>query len=408
MRAVLLLALFALLALPGAQGHAADSDSDSAAAAERGRYVAVTANCVSCHTRAGGEPFAGGLALQTPLGTLHTTNITPDADTGIGRWSLGDFQRAMRRGIAADGSYLFPAFPYTAYTRMSDAEIADLYAYLRRLAPVRYTPPENDALLGVRWPMMAWNALFLQEGPYQPDPAQTPEWTRGAYLVQGPGHCGACHTPRNLLLAEDDTRALQGGVVTGEVAPGLQRAWFAVNLRNVKHGLATWTPKDVGMYFAKGYSMRGASFGPMNEVITNSLSQLHPEDQRAIATYLRSLEGAEYAGPVVSAAEADAGAGIYKEHCAECHQANGRGNFLKAPALAGNAVVQGESPASLINVILHGPALAESLRYGAWEEMPAFGKKLGDDRAAALANYLRGSWGNRAAPVTAEQVAAQR
>ena len=408
MRAVLLLALFALLALPGAQGHAADSDSDSAAAAERGRYVAVTANCVSCHTRAGGEPFAGGLALQTPLGTLHTTNITPDADTGIGRWSLGDFRRAMRRGIAADGSYLFPAFPYTAYTRMSDAEIADLYAYLRRLAPVRYMPPENDALLGVRWPMMAWNALFLQEGPYQPDPAQTPEWNRGAYLVQGPGHCGACHTPRNLLLAEDDTRALQGGVVTGEVAPGLQRSWFAVNLRNVKHGLAAWTPKDVGMYFAKGYSMRGASFGPMNEVITNSLSQLRPEDQRAIATYLRSREGVEYAGPVVSAADADAGAGIYKEHCAECHQANGRGNFLKAPALAGNAVVQGESPASLINLILHGPALAESLRYGAWEEMPAFGKKLGDDRAAALANYLRGSWGNRAAPVTAEQVAAQR
>ena len=402
MRAVLQLAL-ALLALAGAQLHAADS-----AAAERGRYVAVTANCVSCHTRAGGEPFAGGLALQTPLGTLHTTNITPDADTGIGRWSLGDFQRAMRQGIAADGSYLFPAFPYTAYTRMSDAGIADLYAYLRTLAPVRYTPPENDALFGVRWPLMAWNALFLQEGPYQPDPAQTPEWNRGAYLVQGPGHCGACHTPRNLLLAEDPARALQGGVVIGEVAPGLQRSWFAVNLRNVKHGLATWTPKDLSMYFAKGYSMRGASFGPMNEVITNSLSQLRPEDQRAIATYLRSLEDAEYVGPVVSAAEADAGAGIYKKHCAECHQANGRGNFLKAPALAGNAVVQGESSASLINVILHGPALAESLRYGAWEEMPAFGKKLSDDQAAALANYLRGSWGNRAATVRAEQVAAQR
>ena len=402
MRAVLQLAL-ALLALAGAQLHAADS-----AAAERGRYVAVTANCVSCHTRAGGEPFAGGLALQTPLGTLHTTNITPDADTGIGRWSLGDFQRAMRQGIAADGSYLFPAFPYTAYTRMSDAGIADLYAYLRTLAPVRYTPPENDALFGVRWPLMAWNALFLQEGPYQPDPAQTPEWNRGAYLVQGPGHCGACHTPRNLLLAEDPARALQGGVVIGEVAPGLQRSWFAVNLRNVKHGLATWTPKDLSMYFAKGYGMRGASFGPMNEVITNSLSQLRPEDQRAIATYLRSLEDAEYVGPVVSAAEADAGAGIYKKHCAECHQANGRGNFLKAPALAGNAVVQGESSASLINVILHGPALAQSLRYGAWEEMPAFGKKLSDDQAAALANYLRGSWGNRAAPVRAEQVAAQR
>jgi len=211
-----------------------------------------------------------------------------------------------------------------------------------------------------------------------------------------------------VLLAEDPARALQGGVMTGEVAPGLQRSWFAVNLRNVKHGLATWTPKDLTTYFAKGYSMRGASFGPMNEVITNSLSQLRTEDQKAIATYLKSLGGAEYAGPVVSAAEAEAGAGLYKEHCAECHQANGRGNFLKAPALAGNAVVQGENPASLINVILHGPTLASGLRYGAWEEMPSFGKKLTDDQTAALANYLRGSWNNRAAAVMPEDVSAQR
>lgn len=396
-----------LLALALTLGTSAAAAID-AASVERGRYLAVAGNCVSCHTRPGGEPFAGGLALQTPLGVLHTTNITPDPETGIGRWTLEDFRRAMRQGIAADGSYLFPAFPYTAYTRMSDEEIADLFAWLQGIAPVRYTPPENGLVFSLRWPMMAWNALFLDEGPQPPDPAQSAEWNRGAYLVQGPGHCGACHTPRNLLLAEDPARALQGGVMTGEVAPGLQRPWFAVNLRNVKHGLATWTPKDLAAYFAKGYSLRGASFGPMNEVITNSLSQLRPEDQRAIATYLKSLGGADYAGPEVSAAEAEAGAGFYKEHCAECHQANGRGNFLKAPALAGNAVVQGESPASLINVILHGPMLASTLRYGAWEEMPAFGKKLSNDQAAALANHLRGSWNNRAAPVTPEDVAAQR
>jgi len=396
-----------LLSLALTLGASVASAAD-AASVERGRYLAVAGNCVSCHTRPGGESFAGGLALQTPLGVLHTTNITPDPETGIGRWSLEDFRRSMRQGIAADGSYLFPAFPYTAYTRMSDAEIADLFAWLQGLAPVRYTPPENGLMFSIRWPMVAWNSLFLEEGRQPPDPAQSAEWNRGAYLVQGPGHCGACHTPRNALLAEDPARALQGGMITGEVVPGLQRPWFAVNLRNVKHGLSTWTPKDMAAYFAKGYGMRGASFGPMNEVITNSLSQLRPEDQRAIATYLKSLGGAEYAGPVVSAAEADPGAGIYKEHCAECHQANGRGNFLKAPALAGNAVVQGESPASLINVTLHGPTLARSLRYGAWEDMPAFGKKLGDDQAAALANYLRGSWGNRAATVTAEQVAAQR
>jgi alcohol dehydrogenase (quinone), cytochrome c subunit len=397
--------LWLALALTLGTGVASAADTTQV---ERGRYLAIAGNCVSCHTRPGGEPFAGGLALQTPLGALHSTNITPDAETGIGRWSLDDFRRAMRQGIAADGSYLFPAFPYTAYTRMSDAEIADLYAWLRTLAPVRYAEPENGFAFSLRWAMAAWNALFLQEGPQAPDPARSAEWNRGEYLVNGPGHCGACHTPRNLLLAEDPVRALQGGTMTGEVAPGVERRWFAVNLRRVQHGLAAWTEKDMLAYFSKGYGMRGASFGPMNAVITNSLSQLRSEDQRAIAVYLGSLEGEEYDGPVVEPQLAAEGADLYGEHCAECHQKNGRGNFLKAPALAGNAVVQGEDPASLINVILHGPNLAQGLRYGAWEDMPSFGKKLDDAEAAALANYLRGSWGNRAAAVTTEQVAASR
>ncbi len=384
------------------------ASADDAGSIDRGRYLAIAGNCVSCHTRPGGEAFAGGLALQTPLGALYTTNITPDPDTGIGRWSLDDFRRAMREGIAADGSYLFPAFPYTAYTRMGDTEIADLYAWLSTLAPVRYTPPENGLAFRLRWPMAAWNALFLEEGPRARDPQRSAEWNRGEFLVNGPGHCGACHTPRNRMLAEDDARALAGGSLTAEVEPGVQRNWFAVNLRRAKHGLAAWTEKDLVTYFAKGYGIRGASFGPMNEVITNSLSRLTDEDRRAMATYLASLEGEEYTGPVVEPSLAAEGEGLYGKHCAECHQKNGRGNFLKAPALAGNAVVQGENPASLLNVILHGPMLAEGLRYGAWEDMPSFGRKLTDEEVAALANYLRGSWGNRAAPVTVEQVVAQR
>lgn len=392
-----------LLALAASAASAADP-----AALERGRYLAVAGNCVSCHTRPGGEPFAGGLALQTPLGALHTTNITPDPETGIGHWSLDDFRRAMREGIAADGSPLFPAFPYTAYTRMSDDEIADLFAWLRTLAPVRYTPPDNGIAFTLRWPMALWNALFLDEGPRAPDPAQSDEWNRGEYLVNGPGHCGACHTPRNALLAEDAARALEGGTMSAEVAPQVERQWFAVNLRRVKHGLAAWTEKDLVTYFSKGYGLRGASFGPMNEVIVNSLSQLRPDDQRAIAVYLGGLKGEEYAGQIVDPAHAAEGAELYEEHCAECHQKNGRGNFLKAPSLAGNAVVQGENPASLLNAILHGPLLAEELRYGAWEDMPAFGKKLDDADVAVLANYLRGNWGNRAAPVTVDQVAGQR
>jgi mono/diheme cytochrome c family protein len=377
-------------------------------AASRGAYVAAAANCVSCHTREGGTAYAGGRALATPLGTIHSTNITPDRETGIGKWSGEDLRRALREGVARDGRHLFPAFPYTFYTRLTDADIADLYAYLRTLKPVRYVPPENDRAFRIRWPMATWKALNLQPGAYRPDPAQSAEWNRGAYLVQGPGHCGACHTPRDWSLAEQAADPLRGAVMRDEVKGGGVRDWFAVDLRATAQGLAGWRAEHIVDYLAKGASARAGSFGPMNAVIANSTSRLRPEDLRAIAVYLRSLEGPDYAGAVAGAEDGKAGAPLYERHCRECHGPSGRGGPFDGPPLAGSAIVQGESAASLLNLVLHGSDRPEGIGSPAWEAMPAYANEMEDAELAALVNYLRSSWGNRAPPVTPADVARQR
>jgi mono/diheme cytochrome c family protein len=377
-------------------------------AVERGRYVATASNCVACHTREGGAAWSGGRPIATPLGTIHSTNITPDRETGIGSWSAADFRRALREGVAADGRHLFPAFPYTFYTRMTDADIADLYAYLRTLEPVRYVPPGNDAAFRMRWTMAPWKALNLDAGAYRPDPAQPAEWNRGAYLVQGPGHCGACHTRRTWSLAEESTAPLRGAVMADVVGGGEVRDWFAVDLAATRQGLGAWSPEHLVDYLARGFSARAGSFGPMNAVIENSTRHLTKEDLRAIAVYLRSLGGADYTGASVSAGLAQAGAPLYERHCRECHGPSGRGGLFHGPPLAGSAVVQGEDPSSLVNIILHGSDKPQGLGSPAWEEMPAYAQELDDDAIAALANFLRGSWGNRAAPVTPEAVARQR
>ena len=376
--------------------------------AGRGAYVAAAANCVSCHTREGGAAYAGGRALATPLGTIHSTNITPDRETGIGKWSREDLQRALREGVARDGRHLFPAFPYTFYTRLTDRDIADLYAYLRTLKPVRYVPPENDRAFRIRWPMATWKALNLEPGAYRPDPAQSAEWNRGAYLVQGPGHCGACHTPRDWSLAEQAADPLRGAVMRDEVKGGGVREWFAVDLRATAQGLAGWKAEHIVDYLAKGASARAGSFGPMNAVIANSTSRLRAEDLRAIAVYLRSLEGPDYAGNVAATEDGKAGAPLYERHCRECHGPSGRGGPFDGPPLAGSAIVQGESAASLLNVVLHGSDRHEGIGSPAWEAMPAYANEMDDAELAALANYLRASWGNRAAPVTPADVARQR
>ena len=378
------------------------------AAAVRGRYVATAANCVSCHTREGGAAFAGGRALATPLGTIHSTNITPDRATGIGSWSAHDLKRALREGIAPDGRNLFPAFPYPFYTRMTDEDIADLYAYLRTLKPVRYVPPGNDRAFAMRWPMKAWNSLNLEPGAYRPDPAQSAEWNRGAYLVQGPGHCGACHTARTWTLAEQIAEPLRGAVMRDADEGRGVRDWFAVDLASTRQGLGAWTAAHVVDYLGKGASARAGSFGPMNAVIANSTSRLTAEDLRAIAVYLKSLRGADYAGEGIAADAASAGAATYDANCRECHGPSGRGGIFDGPPLAGSAIVQGEDASSLINVILYGSDRPAGIGSTSWESMPAYAEKLDDAEIAALANFLRASWGNRAAPVTREMVARQR
>lgn len=363
---------------------------------------------MSCHTRPGGQPFSGGRPFTTPFGTLYSSNITPDRETGIGRWTAADLRRAMHEGISADGSHLFPAFPYTAYTRVSDRDVDAIHAFLRTVEAQRYRPPSNDILLRQRWAMRLWNALFFEPGRFEPKPAQSAEWNRGAYLVEGLGHCGACHSPRNGLMAEKADRAHAGGVIEDTVAPGKDRRWSAVNLTSAGSGLASWSIDELAQYLQTGFSRRAGTFGPMNEVIVNGTAHLTPEDTRAVAVYLKSLPARDSQEKALMAKPDKAGAVVYEKRCEKCHAASGRGGLFSAPPLAGSAVVQSGDPASLINVIFYGPQTAKTVSYGAWESMQPYFDVLTDAEVAAVANYVRGSWNNRAPAVSTADVAEQR
>jgi mono/diheme cytochrome c family protein len=398
------------LMLSGTCACAQDAHAPAATstAVERGRYLANAGNCVSCHTRPGGQPLAGGVPFETPFGTVYSTNITQDRETGIGRWTEADLGRAMREGVSRDGSSLIPAFPYTSFTKVSGTDIADIYAYLRTVPAVRYSAPDDGPLLRLRWGVALWKALFFSPGRYVADPSKPQEWNRGAYLVQGLGHCDACHTPRAISMAERNEAAYTGGAFQERRADGHVGRWYAVDLTTDKHGLGSWSVTDLDKYLRTGMSARAGTFGPMNEVIVNSLKLLTPADVHAMAVYVKSLAGAPYAGPRVPADLVAAGAGIYKERCEKCHGASGRGGFFAGPPLAGSAVVQGEDPASLIDVILHGPTLAKGVSYGSWESMLEYADVLSDAEIAAVSNFVRGSWGNEAGPVKAADVRAAR
>jgi alcohol dehydrogenase (quinone), cytochrome c subunit len=395
----------ALLACVFARAATPDNNADP------GRYLVTAGNCIGCHTAKNGQPFAGGSAIITPLGTIYSTNITPDTETGIGRWTLSDFTRALREGIAADGHRLFPAFPYTSFTKVNDHDAAAMFAYLRTLSPVRYAPPANDIVLRQRWGVALWNASYFEPGRYVPDPAHSAEWNRGAYLTLGLGHCGACHTPRNLLLAEIPSRAFAGGDL--QISRGDEQPlyWSAVNLTPSSTGLGGWSVDDIVKYLSVGFTQRGGAFGPMNEVIVNSTRHLSPDDLHAIAVYLKALPAREpNVDPTPTAEQTKAGAIVYADRCETCHIASGRGGILKAPRLAGSAVVQAENPASLINIILRGAdAPTDALgAFAGWETMKPYKDVLSDEETAAVANFVRNSWGNKARAVTPREVARQR
>jgi len=399
---------------------------------EQGRYLAAAGDCVSCHTRPDGKAFSGGLPLDTPFGVIFSANITPDARTGIGAWSEQQFARALREGIAADGTHLYPAFPYTAYTKVSDEDVHAIYLYLESLAPVSYTPPHNRMQFpfGLRSLLAGWNLLFFEPGRYLHDASRSAEWNRGAYLTQGLGHCGACHTPRNVLGGERSARMLSGGVyldevvdevVDGRITPMDERTvrpWSAANLTPARGGLAAWSLDDIAAYLKRGHNARAAAFGPMSKVILNGTSHLSDADIRAIAVYLKSLPPTVPEAPArLEETRVKAGEIVYTTRCGDCHLPSGLGMpraanvdpSKTAPPLAGNAALQAPDPATLINVILYGAHEGSAAGESAWPKMSGFELSVGldDEAIAALCSYLRSSWGNQAGPVDAAAVAKQ-
>ena len=397
----------------------ANSPPDDALVA-KGRYLAALGNCAACHTRSNGPPFGGGVAFpiavdwsNEPLGTLYSSNISPDPETGIGEWTLADFSRAMRDGVSRSGKHLYPVFPYTAFAGLSGEDMAAIFAYIRWLAPVRYRPPENDLPFPINWrgSLAVWKWLYADRDIHRPDDTRSAEWNRGAYLVRTLGHCGACHSPRNLLLANIPDRALSGGTLFHPVSQDKVRLWAAVNLTPASTGLGAWSRDDIASYLRIGHSPKAGSFGPMDRVIGEGTRHLTEDDALAMAAYLKSLLPIEgEAAAVPAPRERELGLALYTEHCEDCHMASGRGNFFKAPPLAGSAVAQAPSPLSLINIVLYGATVPDDVPapYPLWEDMVPYRDKLSDAEVANLGNYVRNAWGNRGGPITAEDVARQR
>ena len=415
--AVLLLAALATVAwqlkVPSANDKAFPANAavtDMPALAARGAYLTRAGNCMACHSARGGVPYAGGRAINTPFGAVFSSNITPDTQTGIGRWSASDFWRALHHGQSRDGRLLYPAFPYTNYTEVSRADSDAMHAFLMQLPPV--VQPATAHTL--RWPfntqaaLALWRALYFSPANYQPDTQQSAEWNRGAYLVRGLGHCSACHSARNALGANSTPLDLAGGLIP-------MQNWYAPSLTSaLEAGVADWDTPDIVALFKTGVSPRGSVLGPMAEVVLHSTQHLSDADLGAMAVFLKSLPPAAMrgapaaAGASVSSPAFSAGAKLYEKNCAQCHGEQGQGVPGAYPPLAGNRAVTMASSANLVQVVLNGgyaPATAGNPRpYG----MPPFVLVLNDSELAALLTYLRSAWGNRAAEVTPTEVQRMR
>ena len=358
--------------------------------AQRGEYLARAGDCISCHTANGGAPYAGGYQLDTPFGYLLAPNITPDDATGIGRWSAADFYRAMHDGVNKRGQDMYPAMPYDFYTRLTRADSDAIFAYLRTLKPVSNVVDINHLRFpfNQRWSMAVWRELYFSEGTFKPDPQQSADWNRGAYLVEGLGHCSSCHSPRNALGGIEEDKAYTGASIDD---------WFAPNLTaNLHTGLGEWTAADIATYLKTGaVAGRTTAFGPMAEVITNSLSHLTDADLAAMAEYLKAIppNSSLRIGKLAPDPTRVRGATLYMDHCGGCHQAKGRGIPGVFPPLAGNGAVIAPDPSNIIKVVLKGLPPRD-----AYIPMPALGGQLDDQQIADIANYVRTSWGNDAQP----------
>jgi mono/diheme cytochrome c family protein len=364
---------------------------------ERGRYLTAVADCTACHTDpADSRPFAGGRPVQTPFGTVLAANITPDEQTGIGGWTLDQFDAAVRQGRRPDGKRLYPAMPFPYYAKMSRSDVTAIRAYLLTLAPVHKQVDSNQLPFpfSIRWGMRLWDALYFKGEPFKADPSKPEAWNRGAYLVQGPGHCAACHTPKTWLGADRTDHALQGYSLQG---------WFAPNITNdPQRGLGDWTSADLVAYLKTGHNRFAGASGPMAEEVVHSSSQMTDSDLSAMATYLESKPGGSAAtDKPLSATNGvmTSGAAIYQDLCSACHRQDGSGVPYLIPDLSHSASVQSREATSMLHVVLEGAQTAATADEPTAPAMPAFGWQLDDAQVAAVTTYLRNSWGH-AAPAT--------
>jgi mono/diheme cytochrome c family protein len=369
---------------------------------ERGRYLTIAGDCASCHTVPGsGQPFAGGRPIETPFGVVVGANITPDRETGIGACSDEVFLSALREGKGHGGLLLYPAMPYPYYAKVTERDALAIRAYLNTVSPAR-NAVVSDKLpfpFDVREEMTVWNSLYFKGGEFKPDPAKSAEWNRGAYLVEGLGHCGACHTPKSTLGGDDQAHALQGYALQG---------WFAPNITNDnERGLGGWSVADIVSYLKAGHNAITASTGIMAEEITLSSSRMTDADLRAIATYLKDLPG-QTSAPAAAVSPSDptmaAGGAIYADECSACHGMDGRGVPYLFPSLAGSPNVRSIDPTSLVRVLLEGARSVATASEPTGPGMPSFAWKLNDDEAAAVLTYIRNSWGSSTPAVDASEV----
>jgi mono/diheme cytochrome c family protein len=369
----------------------------------RGQYLVAAGDCMSCHLRDGGEALAGGLGLNTPFGVIYTPNITSDKETGIGDWTADQFYRAMHQGIDDEGSHLYPAFPYPWFTLVSREDDDAILAFLKTTPAVKYTPPKNALPfpLNLRSAVKGWNLLFFTAHDFKGDASQSAEWNRGAYLVNGLGHCGGCHTPKSALGADKSGRDFQGGTLDNWVAPDLTA--------NERTGLGSWSIDDVTEYLGTGRNAHAGAGGAMADVITYSTSLMSDADRHAMSVYLKS----QAASPSIAAAQPDAGAmrrgaDIYSDACASCHLENGVGQPRYFPPLGPNAMLQQADPIGLEHLILAGARIGTSSTRPSPMTMPSFAWELTDQEIADVSTFIRNSWGNQAAAVSATDVRSAR
>jgi mono/diheme cytochrome c family protein len=367
--------------------------------------LTILGDCAACHTAPGGRDFAGGRPIDTPFGAIETPNITPDRDTGIGTWTDDQFVSALTKGIDDTGAHIYPAMPYTYYTKVSIDDILAIRAYLATVPPV-HTGPRSIHLsfpLNKRVLLIGWNVLFFTPGPFVPEPNKSAEWNRGAYLVEGLMHCGMCHTPKNSLGGDKTSQRLRGYALQG---------WFAPDLTtDTRRGIGGWSNDDIAAYLKTGHNRFAAASGPMAEEVTQSSARMTDADLRAVAVYLKDRPAPE--APAATPLPQDdpsmrLGAAIYRDECSACHTPKGSGVEGIFPTLANSPAVQSDDPTSVVHVILRGARSAGTEGAPTAAAMPPLGWLLNDDQAASVATYVRNSWGNAAPAVKAETVARER